>query len=145
MATSFDEVIDLALVNVEDYKFLKAYKQGEEVFNKWCDGFLLSAIPNFTQCRQKLDYDIEKREFIADLTVTEISILADLWVIAWFKKETNDSTKINALLQPNSGGFKTHAASQNLKEKGAYLDALREKVSQKIVDYQLQDINALNI
>lgn len=144
MATSFDKIIDLALVNVEDYKLIKAYNQGQQVFNKWCDGFLLTAIPNFTQCRQNLDYDAEKREFNSDLTNLEISILADLWIISWFENETNDSTKINALLQA-SGGFKTHAASQNLKEKASYLDGLREKLSQKIVDYQLQDIDSIEI
>ena len=144
--TSFDKVIDLALVTVDDYKFIKAMNLGEVVFNKHCDGFLVSAIPNFLNCKQSLDYNLETREFVSDLTNMEISILADLWIIEWFEKETQDSTKINALLQPSGGGFKTHAASQNLKEKSAYLDTLREKVSQKMLnDYLLQDIDSIDI
>lgn len=137
--TSFDKIIDLALVTVDDYKLVKLYNQSQESFEKWCDGFLLSAVPNFFQCRQSLEYDTTNREFLADLTSVEISILADLWIIEWFDRETQNSAKINALLQ-TSGGFKTHAASQNLKEKTVYLDGLREKVYQKITDYQLQDI-----
>lgn len=140
MPTSFDQVIDLALVTVDDYKLVKLYNQSYEGFQKWCDGFLLSAIPNFFQCRQSLEYDATTRQFVSDLTETEISILADLWVISWLLRETQNSAKINALLQ-TSGSFKTHAASQNLKEKSAYLDGLREKVYQKITDYQLQDIS----
>lgn len=140
MSTSFDKIIDLALVTVDDYKLVKLYNQSQEGFQKWCDGFLLSAIPNFFQCRQSLEYDATTRQFVSDLTETEISILADLWVISWLLRETQNSAKINALLQ-TSGSFKTHAASQNLKEKSFYLDGLREKVYQKITDYQLQDIS----
>lgn len=138
--TSFDEIIDIALVKVDDYKIMKAYNQSQDVFKQYCDGFLINAIPNFFQCKQSLDYNVDKREFISDLTNVEISILADFWVIEWFNREIQNSTKINALLQ-TSGSFKTHAASQNLKEKGAYIDTLREKVYQKIIDYLLQDIN----
>lgn len=140
MPTSFDQVIDLALVTVDDYKLVKLYNQSEDGFKKWCDGFLISAIPNFFQCRQSLEYDMTTRQFVSDLTNTEISILADLWIVSWLQRETQNSAKINALLQ-TSGSFKTHAASQNLKEKSAYLDGLREKVYQKITDYQLQDIS----
>lgn len=143
MSTPFDKVIDLALVTVDDYKLVKLYNQSEEGFNQWCDGFLLSAIPNFFQCNQSLDYDVNAREFVSDLTNVEISILADLWIIEWFERETQNSAKINALLQ-TSGSFKTHAASQNLKEKSSFLDGLREKVYQKITDYQLQDISSIN-
>lgn len=138
--TSFDEIIDIALVKVDDYKIMKAYNQSQDVFKQYCDGFLINAIPNFFQCKQSLNYNVDNREFISDLTNVEISILADFWVIEWFNREIQNSTKINALLQ-TSGSFKTHAASQNLKEKSAYIDILREKVYQKITDYLLQDIN----
>lgn len=141
--TPFDEVIDLALVTVDDYKLVKLYNQSEEAFKKWCDGFLISAIPNFFRCRQSLEYDATTREFVSDLTATEISILADLWIIEWFNRETQRSDAIQALLQ--SGSFKTHSAAQNLKEKGLYLDALYERVNQKITDYQLQDIENISI
>ena len=143
MATSFDTIIDRALVTVEDYKLLKLINTSQDNFNTWCDGFLISAIPNFLNCRQILDYDMDKREFTANLTNMEISILADLWVIAWWERETNDSTKINALLQTNNS-FKTHSASQNLKEKDARISSLYTKVSQKMLnDYELQHLDEI--
>ena len=144
MPTSFDEIIDLALTLIDDYKLRKLYNQSEAKFLMLCDSLLLAAIPNFFRCNQSLDYDTATRQFNNRLTSLEISILADLWILEWFKKETQDSRKINALLQ-SSGSFKSHSAAQNLKEKTTYLDGLREKVSQKMTNYQLQNIDNISI
>lgn len=144
MPTSFDEIIDLALTLIDDYKLRKLYNQSEAKFLMFCDSLLLAAVPNFFRCNQSLDYDTATRHFNNQLTSLEISILADLWILEWFKKETQDSRKINALLQ-SSGSFKSHSAAQNLKEKTTYLDGLREKVSQKMTNYQLQNIDNISI
>lgn len=144
MPTSFDEIIDLALTLIDDYKLRKLYNQSEAKFLMFCDSLLLAAIPNFFRCNQSLDYNTATRQFNNQLTSLEISILADLWILEWFKKETQDSRKINALLQ-SSGSFKSHSAAQNLKEKTTYLDGLREKVSQKMTNYQLQNIDNISI
>lgn len=139
MATSFDQIIDLALVTVDDYKLKKLWDQSEEAFQKWCDGFLVSAVPNFFRCRQPLDYDLEAREFTADLSNIEISILADFWAIEWLDREIQNSAQIQNKLQVTSA-FSMHSPAQNLKEKLNLSNALREKVYQKITDYQIQDI-----
>lgn len=144
MPTSFDEIIDLALTLIDDYKLRKLYNQSEAKFLMFCDSLLLAAIPNFFRCNQSLDYSTATRQFNNQLTSLEISILADLWILEWFKKETQDSRKINALLQ-SSGSFKSHSAAQNLKEKTTYLDGLREKISQKMTNYQLQNIDNISI
>ena len=137
MPTPFDSIEDLALIAIRDYKIDKLYNHSIEQFQQYLDGFLLTAIPNFRNCRQSLDYDIEQRQFNADLSSMEQSILADLWVIEWFNKETNDATQIQNKLQVASA-FTSHSASQNLKEKSTYLDKLREGVDLKITQYQLQ-------
>ena len=142
--TSFDTIIDLALRLIDDYKLIKLYNQSQTKFLAYCDGLLLAAVPNFFRCNQSLDYDATQRQFNNQLTSAEISILADLWILEWFKKETQDSRKINALLQ-SSGSFKSHSAAQNLKEKSTYLDGLREKVEQKMTNYQLQNIDNISI
>lgn len=136
--TKFDEIIDLALINIDDYKLDKLYNLSEEQFFKYCDGFLIRAIPNFIQCKQSLEYDLENRVFLNNLTRLEISILADLWVIGWWQKETQDATQIQAKLQVSSA-FTSHSASQNLKEKSSYLDKMREKVKQKITEYEIYE------
>lgn len=140
MATSFDEVIDHALLVVDDYKLAKLWENNATGFKTYCDGFLISAIPNFIRCGASLEYDEANREFASTLTNLEISILADYWAIAWFSRETQNSAQIANKLQ-TSGSFKSHSASQNLKEKSAYLDKLREKVSQKVTEYQLLNID----
>lgn len=137
MATSFDIVEDTALQVVDDYKLINLYNKSLENFKEWCDGFLVKAVPNFYKCKQSLEYDTANREFVSDLNNLEIGILADFWVIEWMKRETQDSTKINVLLQ-TSGSFKTHATSPNLNAKNSYIDGLREKVHQKIDDYLLR-------
>ena len=144
MPTSFDTIIDLALTLIDDYKLIKLYNQSQTKFLTYCDSLLIAAIPNFFRCNQSLEYTAETRQFSNELTSLEISILADLWILEWFKKETQDSRKINALLQ-SSGSFKSHSAAQNLKEKSTYLDGLREKVEQKMTNYQLQNIDNISI
>lgn len=144
MPTSFDTIIDLGLTIIDDYKIVKLYNISQQRFEQQCDAYLIAAIPNFTRCYKDLSYNTETREFVNELSSVEISILADLWAIEWFKKETQDSRKINALLQ-SSGSFKSHSAAQNLKEKSVYLDKLREKVEQKMTNYQLQNIDNISI
>lgn len=143
MPTSFDEIIDLALTLIDDYALINLYNQNQQKFFTVCDSYLIAAVPNFTRCKQSLSYDATLRQFDNELTDLEISILADYWILAWFEKQTQDSKKFNALLQ-SSGSFKSHSAAQNLKEKNTYLNGLREKVSQKVTDYQAQDIESLS-
>lgn len=142
MATSFDQVINLALTTVDSYKLLKLYNASQDDFQTVCDGFLISAIPNFFKCRQSLEYDPEQRVFSADLTQTEISILADFWAMEWLDRLIQDDRQIQNKMQVSSA-FTTHSAAQNLKEKLGLSNTLREKVYQKIMDYELQDIDNL--
>lgn len=136
MATPFDAVIDIALVTVDDYKLGKLMNQSQEGFKTYVDGFLLSAIPNFTRTVRPITYNETAREFTIDLNNLEISILADLWVIEWFDREINNSAYLQNKLQISSA-FTTHSPAQSLKEKVVYVDGLREKVQQKMTDNQL--------
>lgn len=138
MPTSFDRIEDLALVTISDYKLNKLFKQDPIQFQTYCDSFLISAIPHFTDCKNDLTYDLDNRIFLSNLTNLEISILADFWDIAWLTKEVQDATQINLKLG-TSGGFETHSEAQNLKEKSALLDKTRERVFQRLTKYQLLD------
>lgn len=139
--TSFDDIIDLALVEVNDYRLTKLYEnQTENDFNTYVDGFLISAIPLFSKCRQSLDYNLEERVFTNDLTLSEESILAKLWVLQWYRKDNQTYALYRQHLQ-NSGSFKNHSESQNLKENSTYADKLKEEVDRLMVAYQLEDIS----
>lgn len=82
---------------------------------------------------------MQNREFNEDLSSSQIKILADFWGLAWFMKEVQNSTQFSLKLS-STGGFQTHSEAQNLKEKSAWADKLRERVGQKITDFQLQNL-----
>lgn len=134
--TSFDDIIDLALITVNDYRLTKLFNQDENSFKTYCDGFLISAIPEFPECRQSLDYNEEQRKFTSDLTSVEKSILAKLWVINWYQRDNQTYALYRQHLQAASS-FKNHSESQNLKENSTYLDKLREELDRQKVSYQL--------
>lgn len=144
MATSFDIVEDYALSQIDDWAFKNLYNKSYEKFQKVCDSFLITAIPYFSDCRTSLSYDLEQREFIEDLSQEEISIIGDFLIIQWFSKRTNDATQFQNGLQ-NSGSFKPFSPSQNLKEKTSWLDRLRERVYQRITDYQIRDLDNISL
>jgi hypothetical protein len=139
--TSFDDIIDLALITVNDYRLSKLSLQDEDSFKTYCDGFLISAIPDFPECRQSLEYNTETREFISDLTMVEKSILANLWVIKWYLRDNQTYALYRQHLQAASS-FKNHSESQNLKENSTYLDKLREELDRQKVAYQLSSFFA---
>ena len=134
--TSFDDIIDLALITVNDYRLSKLSLQDEDPFKTYCDGFLISAIPDFPECKQSLEYNTETREFVSDLTMVEKSILANLWVIKWYLRDNQTYALYRQHLQAASS-FKNHSESQNLKENSTYLDKLREELDRQKIAYQL--------
>ena len=136
--TSFDTIEDLALQTINDYKLVKLYSQSMDDFQKWCDGFLLSAIPQFTDCVQSLAFDAVERKFVSDLTIQEIKILANYFIIAWWERETNNSAQIALKLKVSSSFQTEGVSSQNMKEKQNIIDKLREENSRQINNYLSQ-------
>lgn len=128
----------MGLTTIADYKIEKLYKKDVAEFKAYCDVFLITAINNFVDCEQELNYDLTNRVFDVDLTPLEVSILADYWGIAWMTRNVQDATQISLKLS-STGGFETHSEAQNLKEKSSWLDRMRERVEQKITQYQLLD------
>lgn len=133
MATTFDEVIDLALMGVKDYQLDNLYKKNVDKFQDVCDGFLVKAIPEFIYCKTPLSCNLETRTFNNELKPLEISILADLWVAQWWKRQINDVTQFKLKMSPTD--FKHYSEAENLKQKQDSLDKAREMYAQKMVDY----------
>ena len=140
MATSFDEIEELGLIIIDDYKIMKVYNSDQSAFKKYLDGFLTQAVLQFYQCRQDLTYDTTTRFFTHTLTMLEKSILADFFVINWWRRETNNAAQI-ALKLKVSTSFSFNSESQNFKEKQTIIDKLEEQVNLKITEYMLQDLD----
>lgn len=133
MGTSFDEVIDLGLMTIQDYKIDNLLNTNSTAFETFCDGLLIKSLPNFYQCVTDLSYDTTSRSFNNDLSSLEISILADLFVYSWFERIVNNLTQMENKMSPSD--FKHYSEAENLKQKSEYKDRLREIYSQKINEY----------
>lgn len=141
MATSFDVIGERAMSVIDDYKLRKLRDVSIEAFESRIDSFVLNAIPRFWQCNTSLAYDVEERQFEADLSNLEVQILADHCVIAWWESETNVAAQI-ALKLKISSSFTFNSESQNFKEKQSVLDKLREEVDRQTTNYLLQDLSS---
>lgn len=139
--TSFDQIETLALSIVEDYKLNKLFESSYDNFQKFCDGLLFNALPQFTECRQDLNYNAETREFGVDLTNLEIYILSRYWVIAWWERENNNAAQI-ALKLGIKNQYSYNSESQNFKEKQNVIDKLREEVDRATQEYLLLDLDS---
>mgnify|MGYP000044876166 FL=1 len=139
--TSFDQIETLALSIVEDYKLNKLFDSSYNNFQKFCDGLLFNALPQFTECRQDLTYNVETREFGVDLTNLEIYILSRYWVIAWWERENNNAAQI-ALKLGIKNQYSYNSESQNFKEKQNVIDKLREEVDRATQEYLLLDLDS---
>ena len=139
--TSFDQIETLALSIVEDYKLSKLFESNYDNFQKFCDGLLFNALPQFTECRQDLTYNVGTREFDVDLTNLEIYILSRYWVIAWWERENNNAAQI-ALKLGIKNQYSYNSESQNFKEKQNVIDKLREEVDRATQEYLLLDLDS---
>lgn len=133
--TQFSDIYDLALVSIDDYRLEYLAESDEEAFYTYLEGLLVASIPKFVCCRQPLTFDLTTSSFNSDLTLMEKSILADLMVIRWLEKITNDIKSVNLKLQGRNQ--KINSEATNLKEKSERLDRMREQVRQSMNDYQL--------
>jgi len=140
MATTFDEIYDLALVSIRDYKLDKLFDTSETDFKNYLEGFLKKAIPHFTNCKVDLEANasFSTDTFLVALSLKEQNILSELLTIEWFKKEINDVTQIT--MSMNDSDSKRYSESQNLKEKVSYYNIMREIVNQDMVDYGISNI-----
>ena len=145
MATSFDVIGQRALSVIDDYKLRKLYDANIELFHDKIDDWVISSAAKFIECEQPLTYDSELRQFDADLTDLEIQILAEYWVINWWRGETDVATQIAQKLKVPSSFQMDGVSSQNFKEKQNVIDKLEEDVDRLIHDkYQLLYLSSYN-
>lgn len=141
MGTQISDVIDMALVSIQDYKLNKLYNVSES-HTEWRDylyGFLSLAVCDFDNCNQSLDYDLVNGTFSATLTNQEKMILSRWIVYEWFVREVNNVLQFNGKLTDND--FKHYSEAQNLQAKMEYKDRTREVVMQMMVDYEKNSID----
>ena len=142
MATSFDSVIDMALIIIRDYKLDALYESDETSFKQVLQGYMLKGLPKFEVSSIKsLEYNLTNSEFVEDLDSVEIDIISDCTVIMWYTDQLQDVLEFREPL--SDVDFKRLATGQNLKPRQAYLQELRRKAKQDATNYQFQHMNQL--
>lgn len=142
MATSFDSVIDMALVIIRDYKLDALYESDADAFQTILEGYMLKGLPKFeVSCMKSLTYNTDTKTFDEDLTSIEIDILSDWTVIMWYTDQLNDVLEFREPLRDVD--FNRFATGQNLKPRQAYLEELRRKAKQDATNYQFQYLTDL--
>ena len=142
--TSFDIVETRALAVIEDYKLKKLFDSSIDGFEKYCDGLLMVAIPQFYECLKSLRYDEAARTFSEDLNEQEVSILANFFVITWWQRENNNAAQI-ALKLKTSNSFQFNSEAQNFKEKQNVIDKLREENARQINAYLAANLDSIDL
>ena len=130
--TSINEVIDLFLMLVNDYKLKQIFDAGnlEEYVEVW----LRMAIVDFNRVRTlPLSYSPISKTFSEVLTDEEISILSQLMVKYWLTKEVNDVLAMENVLQDHD--FTRHSEARNLDAKRNLLNRQIEDCKQLLIQY----------
>ena len=134
--TTFDDIHDLTLLVIQDFKLDELYTSSSTNFNTTMDGLLIRSISEFTNCQQDLtDYTLSTRTFNIVLTLVEKTILSKLQVITWLNSKILDVLQLQNHL--NDTDFRTFSSAQNLKAKMDAREILREEVSQSMTSYGL--------
>lgn len=142
--TSFDIVETRALAVIEDYKLKKLFDSSIDGFEKYCDGLLMVAVPQFYECLKSLRYDEVARTFSEDLDEQEVSILANFFVITWWQRENNNAAQIALKLKSNNS-FTFNSEAQNFKEKQNVIDKLREENARQINAYLAANLDSIDL
>lgn len=142
--TPYDDIIDLALVSIEDYHLNKLAIDSPNDFNIVLEGFMIRGLANFENCNKNLSQRSDKdRLFKVKLDEIEKSIIADYTVISWLDKEINDVRQITGMMQ-NQKEAHRYSEANNLNAKVHRRDQLMEQVATKKTTYSLNKVDWLN-
>ena len=142
--TSYDDIIDLALVSIEDYHLNRLANESPEDFNIVLEGFMIRGLANFENCKKDLSArDDKQRVFLCKLEEDEKSIIADYLVISWLDKEINDVRQITSMMQNNKEAHR-YSEANNINAKVNRRNQLMEQVATKKTVYSFKKSNWLN-
>lgn len=140
MATELREIYDLALQQITDYRLIDLFNTSQDDFETYMQAFLEFAIVEFSGvCSQSLSYSDSTKVFGVTLTTENKVMLATLIVKYWLKKTVNDITQMN--LHVTDRDFRIASEAQNLREKVAYLNVVKEECSQALQSYAYKNVD----
>ena len=130
--TSIGEVIDLFLMQINDYKLKQIFDLGN--LERYVEAWLRMSISEFDRVRETpLVYDTVSKTFSETLTNEDLVILSQLMVKYWLTKEVNDVLAMENVLQDHD--FTRHSEAQNLDAKRNLLNRQVETCKQLLIQY----------
>lgn len=154
MGTNVEEVYDMALATIRDYRLDNLAKADYDAFLKYLQGLLTKGIPEFTgdilgdlTIEENTTVDEDGNEtttynFMRILTPKEISILAETIVYNWVQSIQNDAVLLRGHLGVKE--FKQLEISAGMKQRSEYIDKLFEKIHYDITQLQLDNLDKLS-
>lgn len=134
MSTNYNEVYDLFLVQIKDWKLDALYDTSVSDFETYLQGFLVLTIPEFTEFS---DQDLTRNDatsvFTETLTDKNKQMLASMMVKEWLSKEIQDVRQIK--LHVGDKDFRVASEANNLRAKESYLVLKLEEISQDLIGY----------
>jgi hypothetical protein len=131
--TALSDVADRFMMTITDYRLTTLFNASTIDFENYLEAWLVSAIDEFDICDQPLVYDTTSKLFSVTLTSKNVNILSQLMIKYWAEKNVRDITQIN--LHVGDRDFKIASEANNLKEKQAQANQIRENCSQMLIDY----------
>lgn len=132
MATPFSEIYSEFIAQIDDYELSSV---SEEEFNQVLQGYILGArLPFMTYGKDLMSVDIEKAEFVSDLTPQEVMIFAKSMTYQWMVEKRNSLE-----LHRKAIGDRDFQATQGygyLEKITASLSKLRREIKQEITIYE---------
>ena len=137
MATTLDQIADLFLAKIQDYKITTLFQtSGSQAVNTYVEPWLLDSIDDFSLiCDQTLSYSRSTQAFSLDLSQKNQNVLSRLMQKYWLEKEVYNIIQMQNHLQDKD--FKTYSAANNLEKKLNLLDEVYEKADQLLTRYSL--------
>jgi hypothetical protein len=140
MATSLNEIYDLFMQTVTDYRLIDLFNTSQDDFETYLQAWLEYAVIEFTPyCDQSIDFNESTKLFPVDLSRENKGILAILMMKYWLQKSVNDVTQFN--LHVTDRDFRLASEAQNLREKVNYLNVVKEDCAQKLTEYGYRKAN----
>lgn len=144
MATSFDKIIDQALITIRDYSLDDIYENDPPLFYQIFTGYIIRGLPKFETCMKPLTYDLQAQEFSSDFDLFEINIIANWAVISWYEDNLQDVLEFKEPLRDVD--FNKYSTGQNLRPRQEYLTRLRNVTKQDTTNYlflHMDDLDGL--
>ena len=133
MGTALSDVYDLFMMQCTDYRLTDLFATSEDDFETYLEAWLKFAVVDFRACTQSVVFNSDTKAFTATLTSENQVILATLMLKYLMQKNVNDITQMNLHIRDRD--FNIYSESQNMKEKRATLNAVKEQCAQLLNDY----------